>query len=157
MSEIDVRKGMPSTELVRAEFDRHFRGRFTDPAFEPLEKEITALSAAAWDGYINSRKSPRTQKAGSGFADPDYDLAIDWINARDAIASAQRRHDDPKENRRILLINGSSRNDQTCPGEMSKSFRLAKIAEPILQGEGYVVDFLDLSRLTSEIGRHIHP
>jgi multimeric flavodoxin WrbA len=157
MSEIDVRKGMPSTELVRGEFDRRFRSRFVDPAFEPLKKEITALSAAAWDGYINSRKSPRTQKAGPGFADPDYDLAIDWINARDAIASAQGRHDDPKENRRILLINGSSRSDQTCPGEMSKTFRLAKIAEPILQGEGYVVDFLDLSRLTSEIGRHIHP
>jgi hypothetical protein len=67
------------------------------PAFEPLEKEIRALSAAAWDGYINSRKSPRTQKAGPGFADPDYDLAIDWINARDAIASAQRRHDVPRK------------------------------------------------------------
>jgi hypothetical protein len=83
MSEIDVRKGMPSTELVRGEFDRRFRSRFVDPAFEPLEREIRALSAAAWDGYINSRKSPRTQKAGPGFADPDYDLAIDWINVRD--------------------------------------------------------------------------
>ena len=157
MSEIDVRKGMPSTKLSREEFDRRFRSRFTDPAFEPLEAEISAMTTAAWDGYINSRKSPRTRKAGAGFADPDYDLAIDWISARDAIVAAQKRHDDPNEIKRVLLINGSSRSDQTCPGEMSKTNRLAMIAQPILQKEGYAVDFLDLSRLTSEMGRQIHP
>ena len=157
MSEIDVRKGMPSTKLSREEFDRRFRSRFSDPAFEPLEAEISAMTAAAWDGYTNSRKSPRTRKAGAGFADPDYDLAVDWINARDAIVAAQKRHDDPNQIRRVLLINGSSRSDQTCPGEMSKTYRMAMIAEPILQEEGYEVDFLDLSRLTSEMGRQIHP
>lgn len=157
MPEVDVRKGMPSTKLERKEFERRFRSRFEDPAFDALEAEISALSAAAWDGYTNSRKSPRTKKAGSGFADPNYDLSIDWIKARDEIVLAQTRHDDPSEKRRILLINGSSRSDQTCPGEMSKSYRLAMIAEPILQEEGCAVDFLDLSRLTSEMGRQIHP
>jgi hypothetical protein len=115
------------------------------------------MTAAAWKGYTNSRKSPRTRKAGAGFSDPDYDLAIDWINARDAIVAARERHDDPNEIKRVLLINGSSRSDQTCPGEMSKTYRLAMIAQPILQEEGYAVDFLDLSRLTSEMGRQIHP
>ena len=157
MFEIDVRKGMPSTKLSREEFDRRFRSRFSDPAFEPLEAEMSAMTAAAWDGYTNSRKSPRTRKAGAGFADPNYDLAVDWINARDAIIAAQKRHDDPDEIRRVLLINGSSRSDQTCPGEMSKTYRMAMIAEPIFQEEGYEVDFLDLSRLTSEMGRQIHP
>ena len=56
MSEIEVRKGMPSTKLSREEFDRRFRSRFSDPAFEPLEAEISAMTAAAWDGYTNSRK-----------------------------------------------------------------------------------------------------
>jgi hypothetical protein len=49
-------------------------------------------STAAWDAYSNGRKSPLTRKAGPGFADPDYDLAADWLAARDAIrqASANR-------------------------------------------------------------------
>jgi len=157
MPAIDVRKGMPSTKLEREEFVRRFRSQFKDPAFEVLDAEIAALCAVAWDGYINSRKSPVTKKAGPGFANPDYDLSVEWIKARDEIILAQTRHDDPNEKQRILLINGSSRSDQTCPGEMSKSYRLAMIAEPILQQEGYVVDFLDLSRLTSEMGRQIHP
>jgi|GEM_PF-6749795 len=127
------------------------RSRLADPAFEGLDKEIGALIDAAWDGYEHSRKSPRTQKAGEGYADPDCDLAVDWIRARDAIKDAQRRHDDASRQMRILLINGSSRSDQTCPGEMSKTYRLCKIAEPILAEHGYAVDFLDLSHPTSEI------
>ena len=157
MPDIDVRKGMPSTKLSREEFERRFRSRFVDPAFDALRPELDKIVNAAWDGYTNARKSPRTRKAGRGFADPDYDLAVDWFTARSAIDAAQKRYDDPNEPKRILLINGSSRSDQTCPGEMSKSYRLCKIAEPILQEQGFVVDFLDLSHLTSELGRQIHP
>jgi multimeric flavodoxin WrbA len=157
MTEIDVRKGMPSTKLGRDEFERRFRSRFTDPAFDALRPELARIAEAAWDGYSHSRKSPRTRESGAGFADPEYELAIDWLNAREAIEAAQKRHDDPGQGKRILLINGSSRSDQTCPGEMSKSFRLCKIAEPILQEQGFAVDFLDLSRVTSEFGCQIHP
>jgi hypothetical protein len=153
----DVRKGMPSRKLSRDEFARRMRDRLADPAFDELYKEIGALIDAAWDGYSHSRKSPRTQKAGLEYSDPDYDLAVDWIRARDAIKDAQRRHDDISQQKRVLLINGSSRSDQTCPGEMSKTYRLCKIAEPIFAGHGYAVDFLDLSHLTSEMGRQIHP
>ena len=120
MPDIDVRKGMPSVELTREEFERRFRSRFQDPAFAAVDAEIAAVAAVAWDGYIKSRKSPRTRKAGPKFADPNYDLSIDWLHARDAIIAAQARHDDPHEKKRILLVNGSSRSDQTCPGEMSK-------------------------------------
>jgi multimeric flavodoxin WrbA len=155
--DIDVRKGMPSRKLPREEFEKRMRSRLADPAFDGLDREITALINAAWDGYTNSRKSPRTQKAGAGYADPDYDLAVDWIKASDAIAEAQRRFENVSLQKRVLLINGSSRSDQTCPGEMSKTYRLCKIAEPILSEHGYAVDFLDLSHLTSEFGRQIHP
>lgn len=56
----------------------------------------------------------------------------------------------------ILLINGSSRTEHTCPGEMSKNWRLVELAVFESSG-GFAVDVLDLSRCTSEFGRNIHP
>jgi multimeric flavodoxin WrbA len=157
MAEADVRKGMPSVKLSREEFEKRYRSRFKDPAFEPLQRELDAIVNAAWDGYSNSRKAPVTRKAGPGFSDPEYDLSVDWLTARDAILAAQRRHDDSSETLRILAISGSSRNEHTCPGEMSKTWRLIKLAEPVFQEMGFAVDILDLSRLTSEFGKQIHP
>jgi len=96
-------------------------------------------------------------QGGQGFADPDYDIATDWLAARDAILKAQRSHDDIGGTPRILIINGSARSEHTCPGEMSKSWRLVKLAEPLFAEMGFAVDILDLSRLASEFGKHIHP
>ena len=152
-----VRKGMPSVKLSRDEFERRFKSRFDDPAFDAVKGQIDDITAVAWDGYANSRKSPRTRKAGPDFADPDYDLSVDWLKARDDIAAAQKRYADGSQQKRILLINGSSRSDQTCPGEISKSWRMVQLAEPIFTEAGYAVDTLDLSRLTSESGRIIYP
>ena len=55
------------------------------------------------------------------------------------------------------MICGSPRNDGTCPGEISKTFRLAGLVSEVLVEEKIEVDFLDLSQLTSDYGRHIHP
>ena len=151
------RKGMPSPRLDEAEFKRRFRSQFSDPAFDALTAELERIGDAAWRAYADSRKAPRTRKAGSGFADPDYDLAVDWIAAAAAIASAQQRYRDPGRPNRILLINGASRSEHTCPGEMSKSFRLAEMARATLEKESAEVDLLDLSRVASEYGRHIYP
>src|ERR1044072_7298533 len=90
----DVRKGMPARKLTREVFERRFQSAFVDPAFSPLRRELTALTDAAWDAYADSRKAPLTRKAGAGFADPDYDLSVDWLAAREAVMEAQRRHDD---------------------------------------------------------------
>jgi multimeric flavodoxin WrbA len=157
MPQPDVRKGMPSVELSREEFERRFRRHFEDPAFDAVAREIAAVAEVAWDGYIKYRKSPRTRKAGPGFADPDYDLSLDWIEAHEAIAAAQTRYQDRNAKRRILLVNGSARSDQTCPGEISKSWRLVKIAETVLRDAGCEVELLDLSLLASEAGRVIYP
>ena len=81
----DPRKGMPSPQLDETEFRRRFLSQYQDPAFEPLKAELDKIAGAAWDGYSNHRKSPRTRKAGSEFADPDYDLSIDWLDTRSAI------------------------------------------------------------------------
>jgi multimeric flavodoxin WrbA len=156
---IDVppaRKVMPDATLDKAEFKRRLASQFFDPAFDGLARELDAVAEAAWDGYAHSRKSPRTRKAGEGYADPGYDLAIDWIEARAAIDAAQLEHDGGGPPR-VLLVNGSPRSENTCPGESSKSWRLVDIARAALEDAGARTEVLDLSRLASEYGRNIHP
>ena len=82
MVRIKVRKGMPSVALTKAQFTGRLSERFFDPAFDPLQDEIGKIIAAAWNGYHEYRKAPRTKKAGRGYVDPDYDLSIDWSRTR---------------------------------------------------------------------------
>jgi multimeric flavodoxin WrbA len=152
-----VRKGQGDTTLSREEFSKRFREQFHDPAFDSLNAEIERLTQVAWEAYDKGRKSPRTRKAGSEFADPTYDLSIDWLQARDAIRKAELRQRDAASPRRVLLICGSSRTDMTCPGEMSKTFRLVRIAQQTLASANVEVDVLDLSDLNAEYGRRILP
>lgn len=153
----EPRRGMPSPELSREEFTARYLSRFSDPAFAPARDALDAIAAIAWDGYIEGRKSPVTRKAGPGFADPDFDLPVDWIAAHVAVEAAQARQQDPAGPLRALVINGSSRSEHTCPGEMSKSWRLAMLADETLRAAGIETTVLDLSRLASEFGREIHP
>ncbi|MDB5506169.1 MAG: NADPH-dependent reductase [Devosia sp.] len=153
----EPRKEMPPVKLDEAEFKKRFLSQYIDPAFEQLKSELDRVADTAWDAYIESRKSPITQKAGPGYADPDYDLSIDWISARAAIVAAEQRYKDPYRQARVLMINAASRSEHTCPGETSKSFRMAKMAEEVLEGAGIAVEFLDLSRTSSEYGRNILP
>jgi multimeric flavodoxin WrbA len=154
----EPRKGMPSPRLSEDEFKRRFRSQFQDTAFEGLQSELERVAQAAWDAYSHSRKSPRTRKAGPGFADPAYDLAQDWIDANHAIQAAQLRYEDKNLPSRILLINCSSRSEHTCPSEMSKSYRLVELAMETLRSASDVeIEVLDLSRLASEYGRNIYP
>jgi multimeric flavodoxin WrbA len=148
---------MPSPQIDEAEFRKRFLSQYVDPAFDRLRSELDRIAAVAWDGYSNHRKAPRTHKAGPEFADHEYDLSDDWRAAHDAIGQAQREHEDPNEPPCILIVNGSSRSEHTCPGEMSKSWRLLEIAREICGVEGTLVRVLDLSRLASEYGRKIHP
>lgn len=157
MTEADLRKGMPPVKLSREAFERRYKSQFVDPAFTPLQRELDAIVGAAWDAYSHARKAPVTRKAGPGFSDPDYDIAIDWLDARAQILAAQRRHDDADETPRMLIINGSARSEHTCPGEMSKTWRLVKLAESVFNEMGFAADILDLSRLASEFGKKIHP
>jgi multimeric flavodoxin WrbA len=151
-----VRTGQAEGHLPRQVFEARFRARFADPAFAAAGAAIDELLDIAWDGYQNSRKSPVTRKAGKQFADPDYDLSVDWLKTREEIQAAQRRHDAAGRSR-VLLICGAARNDNTCPGEMAKSFRMAKMAQTELEAAQAEVDLLDLSELTSEYGKVIYP
>src|SRR5258708_32964058 len=117
----------------REEFRRRYLRRFADPAFGRLSAQIDEIEAVAWDAYRAGRKAPHTRKAGPDFADAGYDLSIDWLEARAAIAVAQKRHDDPAGLPRILIVNGSPLRDHTCSGGISKSWRLAQIAGQALE------------------------
>jgi multimeric flavodoxin WrbA len=152
-----VRKGQAEWPIPRDEFLRRFKRRFFDPEFEPRAAEIDAIAEAAWRAYCESRKSPRTRAAGREFADPGYELSVEWLAAREAVQTAEREHQDPSRNTRVLLICGAARNDKTCPGEMSKTFRLVQIARDALTAEGCDVDVLDLSGAISEPHKVIYP
>ncbi|MET3900300.1 hypothetical protein ABIB57_004266 [Devosia sp. UYZn731] len=148
---------MPSVNLKEAEFKSRFLSQYIDPAFDSLKVSLGAIADAAWDGYINARKSPLTHKAGTGYSDPDCDLADDWIAAKAAVDKAQRLYEIKKRRPRVLVVNSASRSEHTCPGETSKSFRLAKIASKVFDAADIDVELLDLSRTSSEYGRSIHP
>ena len=158
MRTVKVRKGMPSVALSKAQFAERFTARFYDPVFAGSAKEIETLLPQAWTSYHEYHKSPVTRKAGKGFADPSYDLPVEWRATHEAIKAAERAQRNPRGRSRILVINGSMRSDQSCPGEMSKSWRLVTMARKIIEAErGFEPEVLDLSRLTSEYGRVIHP
>jgi multimeric flavodoxin WrbA len=154
----EPREGSPSPRLDAREFLARFRSQFSDPAFAAVQDQLAAVAAVAWDAYAHSRKSANTRKAGSGFADPGYDLSQDWLAARAAIEAARLRHADPAGPARILLISASSRSEHSCPGELSRSFRLVETArEALVAAGGVETKHLELSRLASEYGRRIHP
>jgi multimeric flavodoxin WrbA len=153
----DIRKGQAPAPLPRTEFSVRFRANFSDPAFVAEDASIGRLESIAWQAYDEGRKAPVTQKAGPGYANPDYDLSVDWIAAKQRIDAAAAAWADAASPSRVLLICGSARNDGSCPGEMSKSFRLLGMAQDIVAAANMQPDVLDLSWLTSDYGRHIHP
>ena len=152
-----VRTGQAPPKLPRDQFRLRFMQAFYDPAYAAEQAAIDRLEAIAWDAYQQGRKAPVTQPAGPGFADPGYPLSVEWRAARDRLLAAQERWSRPDTRSRVLLVCGSSRNDGTCPSEMSKTFRLVQLAREVLEAGAIDVDVLDLSRLTSDYDLHIHP
>jgi multimeric flavodoxin WrbA len=152
-----VRKGQAPAMLARDAFHERFMQNFFDPAFRAEEAAISRLEAIAWDAYQQGRKAPLTHKAGAGFANPDYALSDQWRATRDRLLAAQQAWAQAATPSRVLLVCGAARNDGTCPGEMSKTWRLTQIAREVLQAGGLETEVLDLSRLTSDYARHIHP
>ena len=152
-----VRKGQAPAVLSRHEFHDRFIQSFLDPAFRVEDEAISRVEAIAWDAYQEGRKAPFTRKAGAGYADPDYDLSVDWLDSKSRIDKALTTWGDAASKSRVLLICGSARNDGTCPGEISKSFRMVEWAREVLQQAQMEVDVLDLSLLTSSYRLYIHP
>ncbi len=152
-----IRTGQATAELTRAEFSDRFNLRFYDPAYAPEREAIARLEAIAWDAVQDGRKSPITEPAGLGFMDPTYEASVQWLDTRQRLKAAQERWQDAKTRSRVLVICGSSRNDGTCPGEISKTWRFTESARQVIESLDVEVDVLDLSLVTSQYGRKIHP
>jgi multimeric flavodoxin WrbA len=153
----EVRKGQAPTMLERDEFHLVFSAAFMDPSFKAVAEALADAEQVAWDNYRAARKAPVTVKAGPGFHDPDYDLSLEWMETRDRLLAAEATQKDPASRSRVLVINGAARNDGSCPGEVSKTWRMTQLARDVLEAEDVEVDLLDLSLLTSDYDRHIHP
>jgi multimeric flavodoxin WrbA len=155
--DIQVRKGQAPPALDRGAFRARFQHNFFDPRFDVERGALDRLEEIAWRNYCEARKAPRTEAAGPGFADPTYELSIEWKAARERLLQAQRKQRDPGTCSRVLVVCASPRNDGTCPGEISKTWRLARIACATLADQAIDTDLLDLSLLTSGYRQHIHP
>ena len=154
----DVRKQTEYVALTKSEYRQRFDARFYDPVFDEVKSELDAVFEKAWDGYIKYRKSPRTTPAGPEFAHPEQKLSLEWLQTRAEIQAAERRQKDPGSPSRILIVNGSTRSEHSCPGEISKTRRLAQRAqETIAAMDGFEVDFLDISTLADEPLKVIYP
>lgn len=158
MTKPSVRRQSEFVPLTREQFRERFFAKFYDPAFDKVRRELEKVCDVAWDGYHVYRKSPRYKPAGAGFADPAYEVAEEWLATRANVEAAERRQKDPKSPTRILVVNGSTRSEHTCPGEISKTRRLAQHAQKAIEAmPGHEVDFLDLSTLADEPWKVIHP
>ncbi|MGZ8260344.1 MAG: NADPH-dependent FMN reductase, partial [Caldimonas sp.] len=116
----DVRKGQAPAELDRDAFGERFRQLFVDPNYAPERDALGRIEEIAWRNYSEGRKAPHVRKAGPGYADPEYELSVEWTEARARIDRAQQRWGEASTRTRALVICGSPRNDGTCPGEISK-------------------------------------
>ena len=158
MAQTKVRHQNKYVPLNKEQFSERFFARFADPAFDAVKTELAKVCEKAWDGYIHYRKSPRTKPAGQGFSDRQFELPIEWLDTRAKIIAAEKLQKDAKAPSRILLIDGSGRSEHSCPGEISKTRRLAQHAQQTIAAlVGFQVDYLDLSTLSYEPYKTIFP
>ncbi|HLD80337.1 MAG TPA: NAD(P)H-dependent oxidoreductase [Candidatus Nanoarchaeia archaeon] len=154
----EVRRQEEWKPLTKEQFRERFFERYYDPAFDKVRPELEKVFETAWDGYITYRKSPRKKAAGKGFAKPDLQLPLEWLDARARIKAAEKQQKNPKSKSRILIVNGSTRSEHTCPGEISKTRRLAQHAQKTIESlPEFEVDFLDISTLADEPYKVIYP
>lgn len=71
-------------------------------------------------------------------------------NVQMRIRAAIREYEARDGRPRILVIQGSDRNENTCPQEPPKSLRLCQRAVELIEADGCDAELLDLSRITSE-------
>ena len=135
-----IRTGQAPPSLTRAQFQERFQVRFHDRAFAVEREAIARLEAIAWGALQEGRKAPITRPAGRGFADPTCELSVQWLDTRKRLKAAQKRWSDSAAPSRVLLVCGSARNDGTCPGEVSKTWRLTQLARRVIARAGVQAD-----------------
>ena len=126
---IQVRKGQGDVKLTREEFERRLRQRFYDPRVRRTSSARSPRSSTSPGRRTTSTTRARARGRPAP-ASPIPSSSCRSNGSRRASGfsrpSASRRT--PTRPGRVLLVCGAARHDQTCPGEMSKTFRLASLA-----------------------------
>src|SRR5207249_12201405 len=84
-----VVKGDQNFTLDREAFRARLLERLNDPGFETVSEHLEQVIDLACDAYMGHRKSPRTRKAGPEFADPEYQLPMERLQAGRVVRHAQ--------------------------------------------------------------------
>ncbi len=132
MAKVQVRRGMPSVQLDKREFKKRFQAKFYDPVFEPLQAEIDKIADAARIAYDEYHTTPRAEGR-RRLCRSELRGGGRMAETRANIQAAERRQKNSKSPSRVLIVNGSSRSEHTCPGEMSKTYRLVTIAKQVVE------------------------
>jgi hypothetical protein len=110
----------------------------------------------AWQSYDEYRKSPRKRKAGPGFADPEFELPVEWLEPasgssrrRRAAEAADALAHPARLRRRAHRPDLPGRDVEDIPARADWRRRIEQA--------GVTCDLLDLSALTAEYGRQILP
>ena len=112
-----VRTGQTDMSVDREKFDGRFDAHFYDPAFDVVRQELDRVRDVAWDGYTSTARARARGRPGQGFADPDFELPVEWLAraARDP-RRASSASDDPRRRARILLVCGARAQRPDLPG-----------------------------------------
>lgn len=154
---IRIRKSQPATDLSEKNFKLRANKLYQAHEFDEVRSETEAVIDVKWKLYDDSKKSPISKKAGAQFKHPEVEVAVDWLKTREAIKRAKIVHDHPGAKPHFLIINGSPRSEHTCPGETSKTHRMAESVITHFKKKNISHDYLDLSRINAEYGIQIHP
>ena len=125
-----VRKGQGSTQLTREEFERRWRERFYDPAFDAVAGRARSRSSTSRGAHTTSigRTLARARPVPSSPI-PTSICRSNGSRPGERIREAERGSDGADSPSRVLLVCGVAAHDETCPGEMSKTFRLTASRE----------------------------
>lgn len=152
-----VRKGQGKVDLSQKDFRDRAALEFQGAEFRNISDSVRRVIDLQWKRYDHSEKYAESRPAGPGFKHPEVQVGGEWLATKKSLSDAKRVHDRREGPPRFLVINGSPRSDNTCPGEMSKTHRLCETAIRHLKREKVDIEYLDLSRINSEYGRAIHP
>ena len=73
-----IRTGQVPAPLTREQFHERYQLGFYDPAFADEHEAIARLEEIAWQAMQEGRKAPITRAAGRGFADPTYQISVQF-------------------------------------------------------------------------------
>ena len=107
--------------------------RSSIPRSRPKGMRSPGSKAIAWEAYQEGRKAPLTRRPERGSPIPTTSYRSNGARRATGCSRAEARQRDPATRSRVLVIVGAARNDGSCPGEISKTFRLAKFAREMLE------------------------